>query len=830
MSLRAGRAGLVVALCLLVTLAAPAPAASPGLLRAPGPVATVDTVAGPGFCAGTSTADPASSAVGAVAADNAGALWFKSDAADDGLVTTVLNSGYVVVNRVGPARSTGPAAKGADARPRSASSLTADGTGGVLVATSSAILQLDKGLMTVAGASSPTTAPAGLPGSASVGDGGPLRAARFTRITAVTADRAGNVYVADEIEPAAARISLRFLNRSNQPVTFYPGTPDALTVPAGMIDTIAGSVGSTAGSGPVGSSVEAVAPALAVAQRRLYLTAALGGPRPRAQVRMLNLAGTELSAHGVTLAAGAWEVLTEVVGGAGAFAVGVRPVSALSGIAADREGNLFLAEQANHRISRLDPAGTVATVAGTGVAGFDGNDLPAVQARLDRPVGVAIGSGGRLFISDAGNAQVRVVDRAGTIRAALGNGAALRWTCAAGAGAGSAGAVQPETARVGKPDSLTADASGNAYFASALLGRVYGIASSGEVRTVIDAGTAGAAPPPDGLGQVSKMTAGPSGALYLGDQAGVHVLNLGSAPLSAHGQLIAPGALAAVAGGARASTFVLDGKGNLLLADDDDTPESSYRGRVRQVDPQGTITTVLQGAGRPADRGMDLTRCCGYIRGLTADLAGNLYLADVGVEPPPRVDGRIVAASPSVHRVWFVNRSDVPVVAHGVPVPPGETALIAGTGSAGTDQIGAAALQTRLPSVGPLALDRSGNLYIVSRADHTIRQLDPRGLLTTAVGTGQGSFNGDERKGPLTALSAPTDVVLDACGNLLIADANNDRVRRLNLVTSCPAALAVAPPPAGSRSLPVPAAAAAALVLIGTATVLSTRLLRRRRR
>jgi hypothetical protein len=79
-------------------------------------------------------------------------------------------------------------------------------------------------------------------------------------------------------------------------------------------------------------------------------------------------------------------------------------------LAYDADGNLFVSELPN-RLVRVSPAGTVTTYAGTGAAGFDGDNGPAVAAVLNQPHGIAVDAGGNVFFCDVGNHRVRRIDR-----------------------------------------------------------------------------------------------------------------------------------------------------------------------------------------------------------------------------------------------------------------------------------------------------------------------------------------------------------------------------------------------------------------------------------
>ena len=89
----------------------------------------------------------------------------------------------------------------------------------------------------------------------------------------------------------------------------------------------------------------------------------------------------------------------------------------------DIDGNLYLVEMANHIVRRVRQAdGKIETVAGTGTAGFSGDDGPAKKCQLNRPHSIEIG-GDQLYIADIGNHRIRQVDlKSGTITTLAGNG------------------------------------------------------------------------------------------------------------------------------------------------------------------------------------------------------------------------------------------------------------------------------------------------------------------------------------------------------------------------------------------------------------------------
>ena len=121
-------------------------------------------------------------------------------------------------------------------------------------------------------------------------------------------------------------------------------------------------------------------------------------------------------------------IITTVAGtGEAAFTGDGGPATAASlhwptAIELDPEGNLLIADTFNHAIRRLDVDGTITTLAGTGVEGFSGDGGPATAARLSQPFGVTRDEDGAVYISDRGNFRVRRVDPDGTIATVAGTG------------------------------------------------------------------------------------------------------------------------------------------------------------------------------------------------------------------------------------------------------------------------------------------------------------------------------------------------------------------------------------------------------------------------
>jgi uncharacterized protein (TIGR03437 family) len=148
----------------------------------------------------------------------------------------------------------------------------------------------------------------------------------------------------------------------------------------------------------------------------------------------------------------------------------------------DNNGNVFIADQCNHKIRRIDSKGIVTTYAGTGGRGFNGDNIPATSATLDNPTAVAVDAAGTVYFSDQFNHRIRKVDKNGIITTI--------------AGTGSAGYngdnIAAATAQLNYPGGLIIDPAGNIFFADDENYRVRKISAADQrITTVAGDGTKG---------------------------------------------------------------------------------------------------------------------------------------------------------------------------------------------------------------------------------------------------------------------------------------------------------------------------------------------------
>ena len=453
-------------------------------------------------------------------------------------------------------------------------------------------------------------------------------------------------------------------------------------------------------------------------------------------------------------------------GGDGGSATAARLASP-DGVAVDGAGNLYIADWNNHRIRKVDSAGVITTVAGTGESGFSGDGGPAVQAELREPSGVALDGAGNLYIVDSENDRIRKVDSTGTITTVAGTG---------GFGSGVDGDGGPASeARLYGPDGVAVDGAGNLYISERRNHRIRKVDSTGTITTVAGTGE-------DGF----SGDGGPATAARLSYPEGVALDGAGNLYIAGNHRIRkvdSTGTITTVAGtgedgfsgdggpatAARLSYpegVALDGAGNLYIAD-------LINHRIRRVDFTGTITTIagtgligVFGGGFSGDGGPASEARLRLPFGVALDGAGNLYIADGGN-----------------HRI----RKLTPMTGTVTPVPgiPGGSesfsiTTIAGTGEGSFGGDGGPATEAHLYAPWGVAVDGAGNLYIADWRNHRIRKVDSTGTITTVAGDGGFGSRGDGGPASEARLSNPTGVAVDGAGNLYIADWRNHRIRKVD--------------------------------------------------
>jgi YVTN family beta-propeller protein len=429
----------------------------------------------------------------------------------------------------------------------------------------------------------------------------------------------------------------------------------------------------------------------------------------------------------------------------------------LSAIAVDVSGNLFLAQDGQSAIRRVDAkTGTISTVAGNGANGFDGDGGPATEAVLGNPQGVVVDAAGNILIADTSNNRIRRVNSVtGFISTIAGNGTAGF----AGDGGLASAAV------LNTPQGLALDATGNLFFVDSGNYRIRRVdAKTGVITTVAGNGGRGfsgnGGPATNamfnfiGYGVPPQVALDAAGDLYIADQFNQQIRRVDAktgiittvAGILAEGYG-GDGGLAISAELSDPSGILVDPSGNLYIGDNDNN-------RVRFVAATtGTISTIA-GNGGLGDGESATTAALYYPQGVAA-AGGNIWIADSNNT-----------------LIRLVNPAGV------ISTISGQDYIFSYTGDGG------AAVNATLGFPVAVTADASHNLFIADLTDSVIRRIDASsGIITTVAGNGAVGFAGDGGPATKASMNFPSAVAVDTAGNLFISDSNNQRIRRVDIIS-----------------------------------------------
>jgi trimeric autotransporter adhesin len=276
------------------------------------------------------------------------------------------------------------------------------------------------------------------------GDGGPATSAQLFAPHAAAVDLNGNLFIADTDNNVVREVSS-----------------------GGIINTIAGTgtAGSSGDNGPAKSAQLNLPQGIAVDVSGNVFVADTANARVR---KISNGTITDYAGNGTVGYSGD--------GGNATAATLNTPV----GLAVDKSGNLYIADQSNNVVRKVSSAGIITTFAGNGTQGYAGNGGAATSAQLNGPQGVAADSSGNVFIADTLNAVIREVTSNGIIQTVAGTGIA---------GFSGDGGLAV-AAQLGSPTSVGLDAAGNLYVTDSGT-RIRKIFTGGIINTIAGTGTLG---------------------------------------------------------------------------------------------------------------------------------------------------------------------------------------------------------------------------------------------------------------------------------------------------------------------------------------------------
>ena len=463
--------------------------------------------------------------------------------------------------------------------------------------------------------------------------------------------------------------------------------------------------------------------------------------------------------------------------GGEALAAGLEPQAVVAGFG----GEVYIADGQHNLVRVVGADGVIGTAVGSGKFGFNGEEVEALQADLQVPVGLAMGADGRLYVVDLGNRQVRVVGADGLLRTVL----------------SEEDPAVGEASRRFAPVDVDVGADGAVYVADRGNDVVWVVQADGEVRRLAGTGERGLDNLQEGpaderrLADPRAVAVGADGAVYIADTGNRRVRKVG-----------ADGWIETVVGSGNESNWerrilpefasikpvglAVDGEGHLLIAD-------ALRPRLLRLElhPMLTEIAVFEEGGELSGVAVDgqeryLVSGLRRVWRVTADgaieeVAGNGRIrasGDGGDALNASLYGPFSLAYDREENLYIADRKNHLVRRVRVD---GMIETVAGNGVAGFSGDGGPAVAASLHHPAGLTFDGEGNLHIADESNHRVRRVRVDGMIETAAGNGVAGFSGDDGPAVAASLHHPAGLTFDGEGNLYIADARNGRVRRVRV-------------------------------------------------
>ncbi len=470
------------------------------------------------------------------------------------------------------------------------------------------------------------------------------------------------------------------------------------------------------------------------------------------------------------------------------------------GIFVDGSGNIFIADTDNCLIRKVS-GGNISTVAGNPSAspspcGYSGDGGIATNAQLDEPFGVFVDGTGNIFIADTDNDLIRVVNT-GTapITIAGVSIAAGNIQTVAGAYYDSQGGTACQLSGDGgvatsadlcSPYGIFVDSSENIFIADTNNFAIREVAASTTDIITTVAGTLGVQGySPNGtvatsadLNYPSNLVVDGSGNIFIADTDNFVVREVTAGAIQT---IVGNNTLAYSGDGASAlnaelnspAAVSVDAAGDIFIADADNSvirEVVASSGDIQTV--AGSIATCASSTASCGDGAVATSGQLNTPQGVFLDASGNLFIADTE-------DNRIRA----------VNMGTTAVTIAGVVIQPGDIATVAGTGTAGYLGDAGPATSAEISNPYGVFVDSAENIFIADTGNDVIREVSSSGTISTVAGNGTDcspatSTCGDGGAATSAQLSSPAGVFVDATEDIYIADTFDNRIREVTASNS----------------------------------------------
>jgi|ERR1035437_1036828 sugar lactone lactonase YvrE len=276
-------------------------------------------------------------------------------------------------------------------------------------------------------------------------------------------------------------------------------------------------------------------------------------------------------------------------------------LNAPASVAIDRAGNVYIADGGNNRVRKIDIfTGIIATIAGTGTAGYNGDGIAATSAELNFPHSIALDDSSNIYIADALNERIRKI----TISTGM-----ISTIAGTGTSGYNGDGIAATTAKLNYPCAVALDGSGNIYIAEKINRRIRKVTiGTGVISTIADSTTV----IPEGVAIDA------SGNVYISDSWHERIFKI----------IISTGDTSTIAQTPNVSgprELIVDASGNVYYA-------NGGGGTVRKIAIGTGVNSIIAGTGTGAYNGDGIPATFANIApaGVALDTAGNVYIADAG--------------------------------------------------------------------------------------------------------------------------------------------------------------------------------------------------------